>query len=142
MLRSISLPACVLLLCTVAACRPAPAPAPPLSDAAIAVRDALPEDRFRGELDGAPVELLARDCKVFGVARGPGQDVTLTEVLAPEPYPFFTGCERQSLREEDGAVIAVLGRRAFGAGGCCATGGTWRTRNGQSWEKISGQAIP
>lgn len=142
MLRSISLPACVLLLCTVAACRPAPAPAPPLSDAAIAVRDALPEDRFRGQFGGAPVELLARDCTVFGVARGPGQDVTLTEVLAPEPYPFFTGCERQSLREEDGAVIAVLGRRAFGAGGCCATGGTWRTRNGQSWEKISGQAIP
>lgn len=142
MLRSISLPACVLLLCTVAACRPAPAPAPPLSDAAIAVRDALPEDRFRGQLGGAPVELLARDCTVFGVARGPGQDVTLTEVLAPEPYPFFTGCERQSLREEDGAVIAVLGRRAFGAGGCCATGGTWRTRNGRTWEKISGQAIP
>jgi hypothetical protein len=141
MLRSASLPACALVLCTLAACRPAPAPAP-LSEAAIAVRDALPEDRFRGQLGGASVELLAQDCKVFGVARGLGQDVTLTEVLAPEPYPFFTGCERQSLREEDGAVIAVLGRRAFGAGGCCATGGTWRTRDGQTWEKISGQVIP
>jgi hypothetical protein len=141
MLRSASLSACVLLLCTVAACGPAPAPAQ-LSDAAIAVRDALPEDRFRGPLGGAPVELLAQDCKVFGVTRGVGQEVTLTEVLAPAPYPFFTGCERQSLREEDGAVIAVLGRRAFGAGGCCATGGTWRTRDGKTWEKTSGQAIP
>ncbi len=141
MLRSASLSACVLLLCTVVACRPAPAPAR-LSDAAIAVRDALPEDRFRGRLGDAPVELLARDCKVFGVVRGAGQEVTLTEVLAPAPYPFFTGCERQWLREEGDAVIAVLGRRAFGAGGCCATGGTWRTRDGQTWEKISENAIP
>jgi hypothetical protein len=141
MLRPTSPPACVLLLCAVAACRPAPAPVP-LSDAAIAVRDASPEARFRGPLGGVAVELLAQDCKVFGVVRGAGQEVTLTEVLAPAPYPFFSGCERQSLREEDGAVIAVLGRQAFGAGGCCATGGTWRTRDGQTWEKISAQAIP
>lgn len=128
-----------LLLCVACACRPA---APPPSDAAIALRDAAPEHVFRGSLGGQPVELLAQDCKVFLVTRHPTQDVGLDQVLAPEPYPFFSGCERQSLRQEDGAVTAVLGRMAFGAGGCCATGGTWRTRDGRRWEKLSTHAIP
>lgn len=127
------------MLILLSACQPAPAP---LSDAAIAVRDAAPEDLFVGRLQNADVELLVKDCKVFQVARGPEQAVALTEVLAPPPYPFFTDCQRQSLRHEDGAVIAVLGRMALGAGGCCATGGTWRTRDGQAWEKISEQTIP
>lgn len=129
---------CALLLC---GCSPAPAPTP-LSEAAIAVRDAAPEDVFRGSLGGAEVQLLVRDCKVFRIEPGAGQEVTLTRQLAPEPYPFFSVCERQSLRYEDGAVIAVLGRMAVGAGGCCATGGTWRTRDGRTWEKISTHAIP
>lgn len=127
------------MLILLSACQPAPAP---LSDAAIAVRDAAPEDLFVGRLQNADVELLVKDCKVFQVARGPEQAVALTEVLAPPPYPFFTDCPRQSLRHEDGAVIAVLGRMALGAGGCCATGGTWRTRDGQAWEKVSEQTIP
>ena len=133
------LPMCPLLLCALCACQPDP---PVLSKDAIALRDAAPEDVVRGRLGGAEVELLAQDCKVFRVTRGPDQAVTLTEVLAPPPYPFFTACQRQSLRQEDGAVVAVLGRMAFGAGGCCATGGTWRTRDGQAWEKISERTVP
>ncbi len=131
---------CAALLVLLPACQPAP-PAP-LSKAAIAVRDAAPEDLFVGRLQGVDIELLVQDCKVFQVTRGPGQAVALTEVLAPPPYPFFTDCQRQSLRHEEDAVVAVLGRMALGAGGCCATGGTWRTRDGQTWEKISEQAIP
>lgn len=138
MRRPAPLPACVLLL-ALCACQPAPAPP---SDAAIAVRDAPPDHRFRGTLGGTPVELLVQDCKVFEVVRGSGQTLSLTEVLAPAPYPFFTACQRQSLRQEDGSVVAVLGRMALGAGGCCATGGTWRTRDGRVWEKTSEQAIP
>ncbi|WP_411851485.1 hypothetical protein ACLB90_02560 [Stenotrophomonas sp. LGBM10] len=138
MRRPAPLPACALLL-ALSACQPAPAP---LSDAAIAVRDAPPGHHFRGTLGGIPVELLVQDCKVFDVVRGAGQTLSLTEVLAPAPYPFFTACQRQSLRQEDGAVVAVLGRMALGAGGCCATGGTWRTRDGRVWEKTSEQATP
>lgn len=138
MRRSVPLPVCALLL-ALSACQPAPSP---LSDAAIAVRDAPPEHHFRGALGGTPVELLVQDCKVFKVVRGTGKTLSLAEVLAPAPYPFFTACQRQSLRQEDDAVVAVLGRMALGAGGCCATGGTWRTRNGQAWEKTSEQAVP
>ncbi|WP_448134027.1 hypothetical protein [Stenotrophomonas rhizophila] len=137
--RRLRLTPCAAMLILLSACQPDPVP---LSDAAIAVRDAAPEDLFVGRLQNVDVELLVKDCKVFQVARGPEQAVALTEVLAPPPYPSFTDCQRQSLRHEDGAVVAVLGRMAFGAGGCCATGGTWRTRDGQTWEKISEHTIP
>jgi hypothetical protein len=29
-----------------------------------------------------------------------------------------------------------LGRIAFGAGGCCATGGTYRSKDGVLWKKL------
>jgi len=70
------------MLVLLSACQPAPVP---LSDAAIAVRDAAPEDLFVGRLQNADVELLVKDCKVFQVTRGPEQAVALTEVLAPPP---------------------------------------------------------
>lgn len=128
--RRLRLTPCAAMLILLSACQPAPVP---LSDAAIAVRDAAPEDLFVGRLHNADVELLVQDCKVFQVARGPEQAVALTEVLAPPPYPFFTVCDRQSLRVEDGAVVASLGRMAIAAGGCCATGGTCRSTDGQQW---------
>jgi hypothetical protein len=37
-------------------------------------------------------------------------------------------------------ITATLGRIAFGAGGCCATGGTYRSRDGRTWEKRTGAA--
>ncbi|WP_313245633.1 hypothetical protein [Stenotrophomonas rhizophila] len=128
--RRLRLTPCTAMLVLLSACQPAPVP---LSDAAIAVRDAAPEDLFVGRLQNVDVELLVQDCKVFQVTRGPEQAVALTEVLAPPPYPLFTVCDRQSLRVEDGAVVASLGRMAIAAGGCCATGGTWRSTDGQQW---------
>lgn len=110
-------------------------PAPVLSPEAIATRDAPAERVFRGELAGKPVHLLVHDCEVFQVEARAAGEVQWTSVLAPEPYPFFTSCERQSLSFDKGALTAILGRQAFGAGGCCASGGTYRTLDGLTWQK-------
>jgi len=109
--------------------------APPESEMAQALREAPPEHVFRGVLAGQPVHLVVHDCEVFRVEHDARGALHGTRVLAPEPYPFFTGCERQSLRAEPGAVVAVLGRQALGAGGCCATGGTYRSVDGRRWTK-------
>ncbi len=57
----------------------------------------------------------------------------LRAAVPPGPYPFFTSCERQWLDADGEAVLATLGRRALGAGGCCATGGTYRSVDGRHW---------
>jgi hypothetical protein len=49
---------CVAMLVVLSACQPDPVP---LSDAAIAVRDAAPEDLFVGRLQNVDVELLVKD---------------------------------------------------------------------------------
>jgi hypothetical protein len=128
--------AVLLVLAALAGCDGAPSkPAPELSAEAIATRDAPAERVFQGALAGQPVHLLVHDCEVFRVeARGAGE-VLWTSVLAPEPYPFFTSCDRQSLSFAGGTLTAILGRQAFGAGGCCASGGTYRTRDGLTWQK-------
>ena len=58
-------------------------------------------------------------------------------VLAPDFYPMWTACQRQSMSFEKGALTVTLGRMAFGAGGCCATGGTYRSTDGRNWKKIA-----
>ena len=109
---------------------------PPLSEQAKATRDALPEHIFRGDLAGQPTVLLVHDCEVYRVEpRGQG-DVHWESVLAPDPYPFWTSCDRQSIDFKAGELTVVLGRMAFGAGGCCATGGTYRSRDGRKWTKL------
>lgn len=118
-----------------AGCGPAPEPA--LSKEAIATRAAPAERVFQGMLGGAPVHLLLHDCEVYRVEQRPQGEVHWDSVLAPEPYPFWTACQRQSMDFEDGELTVTLGRMAFGAGGCCATGGTYRTRDGRVWKKIS-----
>ena len=134
----------LLGVCLLAACdllfKPSEAQ---LSDAAIATNAALPEDLFLGTLAGQQVQLIAHDCEVYSFKRIAGGEVEWTSVLALEPYPFFTSCERQSLtfdaNPRTGAVISVtatLGRRAFGSGGCCARGGTYRTTDGRTWKEI------
>ncbi|MDQ7958174.1 MAG: hypothetical protein RET84_19830 [Pseudomonadota bacterium] len=106
------------------------------NEAFVAVRDASPARVFQGTLAGQPVHLVAHDCEVFRIRAVRGTQVDWERVLAPEPYPFFTSCDRQSLvAEANGSVTATLGRMAFGAGGCCATGGTWRSRDGTTWTK-------
>lgn len=116
---------------------PVPPPAEPDPIAAVP-----PERVFKGVLGGKPVHLAVHDCKVYRAipkeAREPnasGEDAWQM-VLEPELYPFFTYCERQSLLAENGTVTVTLGRIAFGAGGCCATGGTYRSRDGDLWKKL------
>lgn len=94
----------------------------------------VPAERvFKGFLSGKPVHLVVDGCKVF---RAQASEGSWQMVLEPEPYPFFTSCARQSLTAEDGAVTVTIGLMAFGAGGCCATGGTYRTKDGEKWKKL------
>ena len=109
---------------------------PLLSKEAIATREAPPELVFQGQLAGESQFLLVHDCEVFRVERGDLGRVKWTSVLAPDFYPSWTSCERQSLSFKAGAVTVTLGRQAFGAGGCCATGGTYRSVDGRIWKKL------
>jgi hypothetical protein len=110
---------------------------PMMSKEAVATRAAPAEHVFQGELGGAPVFLLLHDCEVYRVeSRGAGQ-IHWESVLAPDFYPFWTVCQRQSMAYQAGALTVTLGRMAFGAGGCCATGGTYRTVDGRTWKKLS-----
>lgn len=126
----------LLALTALAACDFAEPPAP-LSRQAQATRDAQPEQVFKGVLAGQPVFLLVHDCEVFLVESLEKDEVRWEKVLAPEPYPFFTSCQRQSIRHEAGVLSVTLGRMAFGAGGCCASGGDYRSTDGRNWKKTS-----
>jgi hypothetical protein len=63
--------------------------------------------------------LLVHDCEVFLVEPLEKGEVRWEKVLAPEPYPLFTSCQRQSIRYEAGVLRVTLGRMAFGAGVAC-----------------------
>ena len=119
---------------------PVPAPAEPDPIAQVP-----PERVFKGLLEGKPVHLAVHDCKVYRAVlkeagksgeAGEAKEGAWQMVLEPDLYPFFTYCERQSLQADSGAVTVTLGRIAFGAGGCCATGGTYRSRDGGVWKKL------
>ena len=109
---------------------------PLLSDEAIATREAPPELVYQGTLAGQPTFLLVHDCEVHRVERREGGGVQWTSVVKPDFYPFWTVCERQSMSVVAGTVTVVLGRQAVGAGGCCATGGTYRSVDGRVWKKL------
>ena len=91
----------------------------------------------RGTLGGRAVAVLVDGCRVYDLT---SSDDTRrrTPVLSPPPYPWFTACERQAAWLDSAYVTVTLGRTAFGAGGCCATGGTYRSRDGRRWERRSG----
>ena len=109
---------------------------PLMSREAIATREAPAEHVFQGRLAGEPVFLLLHDCEVYRVERSDGGGVRWDSVLAPEFYPFWTACQRQSMTFDAGALTVTLGRMAVGAGGCCATGGTYRSVDGRTWKKL------
>lgn len=109
---------------------------PMMSKEAIATREAPPEHVFQGELGGEPIFLLVHDCEVYRVESRALGEIRWESVLAPDFYPFWTACQRQSMAFEDGALTVTLGRMAFGAGGCCATGGTYRSADGRTWKKL------
>lgn len=120
-----------MLAALLAGCgKPGPAASPAEPDPMAAV----PAERmFKGTLGGKPVHLAVSGCKVYRALPGDGG---WQMVLEPDPYPFFTSCDRQTLLAEKGAVTVTLGRMAFGAGGCCATGGTYRSTDGERWKKL------
>jgi hypothetical protein len=112
------------------------APSDPLmSKEAIATREAPAERVFQGRLAGEPTFLVLHDCEVYRVERREEGGVRWVSVLAPEFYPFWTVCQRQSLSFDAGVLTVTLGRMAIGAGGCCATGGTYRSVDGRTWKK-------
>ena len=89
------------------------------------------------ELDvgGHAVELQLGDCNVYKVTHGLLGAIRKTRVLSPDFYLGFTVCTRQSLRKEGEYAIATLCRQAIGAGGGCASSGTYRSRDGDTWER-------
>ena len=127
--------ALALLAFSLTGCDDAPDPA--MSKEAIATRETPPELMFKGELDGQPTFLLLHDCEVYSVQERDKGAVRWESVLAPDFYPIWTACQRQWLDVKNGELTVTLGRMAFGAGGCCATGGTYRSRDGRNWKKIA-----
>lgn len=116
--------------------RDLPEPPAPPNEVESTLGNAKPGEVFQGRLAGQPVHLVVHDCAVFRIQDAEGGQRAWERVLAPEPYPFFTRCERQSLAADAGGVTAVLGRMALGAGGCCAAGGTYRSADGRVWTKV------
>lgn len=90
---------------------------------------------LRAMLDGRPLALMVRDCRVYDLADRPDRKGRRPVRLEPEFYLGPTSCARQSIATDAGWVTVTIGRMAFGAGGCCASGGTYRTRDGRAWEK-------
>lgn len=82
-------------------------------------------------LHGRPVRLLLNDCEVFHVPpNGEPKRVVTTDF-----YPMFSACQREEISADADHITVSLGRQAFGAGGCCATSGTWRSADGEHWER-------
>lgn len=86
---------------------------------------------FRANMGGRPVHLALDHCEVFFVT----PDGRRERVLTTDFYPMFSVCQRQEASLNDGYILVQLGRQALGAGGCCATGGVWRSRDGTTWER-------
>lgn len=96
---------------------------------------ALEGDPVKLDVAGRTVALQLGDCRVYRVERNFFGSVRKTRVLSSEFYPFFTLCTRQSLIRSGEYAIASLCRQAVGAGGGCASSGTYRTKDGETWEK-------
>ena len=111
-------------------------PDPAMSPEAIATREAPAELKFQGQLAGEPTFLLVHECEVYRVNQTDGGGVQWTSVLAPDFYPMWTSCQRQSMSIKGDELTVTLGRMALGAGGCCATGGTYRSKDGRVWKKV------
>lgn len=91
-------------------------------------------------VDGHKVTLQLGDCRVYRVERNWLGSTRKTRVLSTDFYLGFTACTRQSLSKQGDYAIASLCRQAIGAGGGCASSGTYRTRDGEKWEKDAGDS--
>ncbi len=117
-------------------------PDPLMTPQAIALREAPAENIFEGELAGQRMTLLLHDCEVYRVERAKSGEVQWQSVMAPDFYPFWTACQREGMFFHQGTLTVTVGRMAVGAGGCCATGGTYRSTDGLNWKKISENTVP
>ena len=90
---------------------------------------------LRDTVRGRHVSLMVDDCKVYNLADPPGRNGRRTAVLETDFYPWPTVCSRERIEADTAWVTVTLGRTGFGAGGCCATGGTYRSRDGRVWER-------
>lgn len=124
--------ASLLAVCVLAGCKePKPQPVA-LTKEQVILRDAPPERVFNGMLGGESVHLVTDNCVVYLIK----DDGAWEKVLEPEFYPSFMTCHHQSLQGDGDTLIAALGRVALGAGGCCSSGGTYRTTDGRNWKKF------
>jgi hypothetical protein len=87
---------------------------------------------------GRTVQLQLGDCRVYRVERNWLGSTSKTRVLSTDFYLGFTACTHQSLSKQGDYAVASLCRQAIGAGGGCASSGTYRTRDGEKWEKDAG----
>jgi hypothetical protein len=90
---------------------------------------------FRGVVSGQQVAIMIRDCKVYNLADKPRFDGVRPVLVRPDFYPWPTLCARESIEGDSAHVTVTIGRHGFGAGGCCSTGGTYRSRDGRVWER-------
>jgi len=119
-----------LISLLLAACQAKTPPAPAAADTAT---------HFHAVIGGTPIHLALEDCEVFFVAPDGGRE----KVLATDFYPMPSVCKIQKAAADAEYITVELGRQAFGAGGCCATEGTWRSRDGKAWERRrAGKWVP
>jgi hypothetical protein len=90
---------------------------------------------YRGTLGGRALALMVHECKVYNLEDAPRKGGKRPSVLEPEFYPWPTVCSRQAIEADTAWVTVHLGRTGLGAGGCCATGGAYRSRDGRVWER-------
>ena len=109
-------------------------PPSPTSEPALPFTAVPPELTFVGTLAGTAVRLVVDDCKVYRNSQDPKRAQDWQKVLETEFYPIAY-CHRQNMRVEKGLVTVQIGDMAFGAGGCCATGGTYTSTDGLVWQR-------
>lgn len=92
---------------------------------------ALQGRTFDFVMRGQAVRLVLEDCEVFFVpSKGERERVVTTDF-----YPMISACQREDISSDADYITVFLGRQALGAGGCCATSGTWRSPDGRHWER-------
>jgi hypothetical protein len=125
--------ALLLILSSLLGCEQ-PTPTAAATQPPLPFADVPAERSFIGTLGGTPVRLVVDDCKVYRNSQDPTHKEDWRLVLETEFYPAAY-CHRQNLSAEKGQITVNIGDIAFGAGGCCATGGTYTSTDGLVWKK-------
>ena len=86
------------------------------------------------DLAGKATAFLLMDCKVY-VLTVANKEVVQQKVLETEFYPWFTVCTRSTLERGRRIRERHLFKQAKWAAGSISAGGTYRSKDGRSWEK-------